>query len=134
MNHSNSIRLSATVFALAASLSGQAAHAASASATASITDISTTLLTLANNQFMSETTTAKDAQSAPLHTAFDAGSVLQSYFFNDTAVNGDSAYAEIDNGFAPLPRRTPVPRTAALIRRRCSGLLTGSRRRPVWPP
>ncbi|MFO1435537.1 MAG: VPLPA-CTERM sorting domain-containing protein [Gammaproteobacteria bacterium] len=71
---------------------GSQAQAATATATASITDRTSSLLTFSNDQFLSDAST-------PFNSGFDAGSVMQGYFFNQ---NG--SYAEIDNSFSPLPQ------------------------------
>lgn len=76
---------------------GSNAYAASVTATASITDLHTTLLTLSNDQYLSDASTL-------LQNGFDASSVLQSYYFNDSDVNGNASFASIDNTIAPLPQ------------------------------
>lgn len=78
---------------------GANVYAASVSATASITDINTTLLSLSNNQYLSDAST-------PFQSGFNASSVLQIYFFNTTASNGDSSFAQIDDTFALLLQMT----------------------------
>lgn len=94
-------KMSTTVGVLAV-LAGQvltigAAHAASVSATASIIDRTSSLLSFSNDQFLSDAST-------PFQSGFDAGSVLQNYYFNTTAGNGNTSYAQIDNSSAPFPQ------------------------------
>lgn len=74
------------------------AHAASASATASIINLDGgTLLSFSNDQYLSDAAT-------PFQSGFDAGNTLQNYSFNTTASNGDTSFASIDNGLSPLPQ------------------------------
>lgn len=87
----------ATLCLLASTL-GANAFAASVSATASVTDLRVTLLTLSNNQYLSDAST-------PFDSGFNAGSVLQSYNFNTSTPTG-SSFAAIDNTFDPLPATT----------------------------
>jgi hypothetical protein len=69
------------------------AHAASATASAGIFGIDGgALLTFSNDQYLSDAST-------PLHSGFNASSVLQNYYFNDTP-----SFASIDNSFAPAPQ------------------------------
>lgn len=89
----NAAALVLLVCTCAGSLSAQAA---AVSATASITDVTTSLLQLSNDQYLSDAST-------PLHSGFNTGSVLQGYNFNDTAPNGDTSFASIDSSFAPAP-------------------------------
>jgi len=77
--------------ALFAAMLNSAAEAASVSATASITDMSSSLLSFSNDQFLSDAST-------PVQSGFDASSTLQSYYFND-----GGSFANIDNTFAPMP-------------------------------
>ena len=75
-----------------AQLLSTSAHAAVASATASILGIDGgSLLTFANDQYLSDAST-------PASSGFDASSTLQYYSFYD-----DGSFAQIDNSFAPLP-------------------------------
>jgi hypothetical protein len=71
------------------------ARAAAVSATASITDITTSMLQLSNDQYLNDAST-------PFHSGFSTGTVLQSYDFNDSGPNGTS-FASIDSTFAPAP-------------------------------
>jgi hypothetical protein len=78
-------------------MTGVGAHAATVTATSSVTGISSSLLTLSNDQYLSDAST-------PFDSGFDASSVLQNYNFSHTAPNGDTSVATIDNSFAPLPQ------------------------------
>jgi hypothetical protein len=79
-----------------ACIGSQAAQAAAVSATASITDVTTSLLTLSNDQYLNDAST-------PLHSGFSTGTVLQDYNFTDSAPNGNLSFASIDPTFAPAP-------------------------------
>jgi hypothetical protein len=72
------------------------AQAAAVSATASITDVSTSLLQLSNDLYLNDASTA-------FQSGFSTGTVLQSYNFNDTTPNGNTSFASIDPTFAPSP-------------------------------
>ncbi|HET8708589.1 MAG TPA: VPLPA-CTERM sorting domain-containing protein [Pseudomonadales bacterium] len=82
---------------LAAGLLSVNVHAAAVSATASIMDLSGTLLNFSNDQFLSDA-------SIPSQSGFDASTVLQSYYYTASDANGNYSYAEIDNTLAPLPQ------------------------------
>jgi hypothetical protein len=92
------IKLSLEKYAAAALLAGSVllsidARAASVTASAGIFNIDGgALLSFSNDQYMSDVST-------PLHSAFNASSVLQNYYFNDTP-----SFAAIDNSFAPTPQ------------------------------
>lgn len=90
MNNCNRIVAAGALTAILAGLL-PSAEAATVSATASITDLSTTLLSLSHDEYLSDAST-------PLNSGFDASSTLQSYFFNE-----GNSFASIDNSFAPLP-------------------------------
>lgn len=103
MNFVLSSRSALCVLALGASLgASQSALAAAATATAQITNLTSTGLVLSNDQFLSDAMTALDARSNPYHSGFNTGSTLNPYFFNDTSA-GRTAYAEISDQYAPLP-------------------------------
>jgi len=89
----------AAILAGGAVLFAGAGHAAAVSATTSIfdRDFGSSLLSFSNDQYLSDAST-------PYNSGFDASSVLQNYYFNDTFGNGDASFASIDNGFAPLPQ------------------------------
>lgn len=97
MYHRNVTKAGALALVVSSALSLNSAHAASVSATASITDISGSLLSFSNHQYLSDAST-------PFQNGFDAGSVLQNYSFSTTAQNGDTSFASIDNSFAPMPQ------------------------------
>lgn len=71
-----------------AGLLSVSAHAASASATTSITGITTELLTLSDDFYLSDAST-------PYDSGFDANFTLTTYNFNYTAPNGDTSSASI---------------------------------------
>lgn len=80
------------------SLAAGEAHAASASATASVLNIDGgTLLSFSNDQYLSDAST-------PFENGFDASSTLQNYNFSTTAPNGDTSFAHIDDSLQPFPQ------------------------------
>lgn len=89
-------QLTAIALVIGAGAASVDVHAASVSASAAITGISSSLLALSNNQYLSDAST-------PFQSGFDASSVLQNYYFNNTAANGDTSYAEINDFYAPGP-------------------------------
>ncbi len=92
----NSMTRSAGLAALSLIAVSFSANVEAASVTASmgISDIQTTLLTLSNDQFLTDIAT-------PFQSAFDTGTVLQSNFFSSSS-GINSSYAEIDGSLAPL--------------------------------
>lgn len=74
-------------------------HAAATSATTSVfdRDFGSTLLSFSNDQYLSDAST-------PFDSGFNAGSTMQAYYFNNTAGNGDTSFASIDDSFAPVPQ------------------------------
>lgn len=97
MFHINATTAGVLAILASSALAVTNANAATVTATASITDITSSLLSFSNNQYLSDAST-------PFQNGFDAGSVLQNYWYNNTAHNGDTSFASIDDGFAPLPQ------------------------------
>lgn len=74
------------------------ANAATVTASASIFDVSTTLLSLGSNyEYWIDASTRSQS-------VLTTGSVLESHFLNDTAPNGDTSFAQVDNLLQPLPQ------------------------------
>ena len=92
-----------TVSAIAFALFGTAAHAATVTANTSVVDLSGTLLSFSNDQFVSDAST-------PYQSGWDTSVTLQNYYFNNTFANGNASFANIDNSLAPLP----LTRTGAI--------------------
>ena len=82
------------------------AQAATVTASASVLDLSVSLLTLSNDSFLSDAST-------PFQSGFDTGTVLQSYFFNNTASNGNTSFADLHDGDAG-PGVAPFTMTSAV--------------------
>jgi hypothetical protein len=89
------VKLAAVIAVGTASLLGATAHATAVSATASFTDMTLSLLTASNHQYLTDAST-------PFESAFDAGGVLTPFTFNTSTADGVS-YAQVDDVFAPLP-------------------------------
>lgn len=86
-------KLGAAAVLVGAGLLSIDAHAASVTASAGIFGVDGgALLSFSNNQYMSDAST-------PLHSGFNASSVLQNYYFNDTP-----SFASIDDSLSPAPQ------------------------------
>jgi hypothetical protein len=88
-------RTGLAILSLCAAGLAPGAFAASVSATSQITGVTPTLLTLTNNQFLSDA-------SIPGQSGFNTSSVLTGYNFNSSS-GGNTSFAQIDASFAPLP-------------------------------